>query len=77
MSFTILYVTITRVAPGPGVGFDRKRLDDWMAARARVLRIVRLLRLAAADVSAFGAHAQIERAAAFLAALRARLPDLT
>jgi hypothetical protein len=41
-----------------------------------MFRIVSLLRLAAADMSTFGAHAQIERAPTFLAGLSARLGDV-
>jgi hypothetical protein len=67
-----LQVAPALVTPGEVPLAHGERLDDVVAGRARVLGVVRLLRLAAAHVPAGGAHAQVGRRPAPLAAIGTR-----
>ena len=63
------------VAPGETWSVTRDLLDDRMVLAEGVSPSVPGLRLAAADVSAGDARAQVELAAAFLALIRTRVSN--
>src|SRR5258708_11095308 len=71
-----LDVAVARVAPGKRSTFEWKRLDHLMATRASVGGVVSPLGLAATDVPALRAHAEVERTATFFAVLCTRLGSL-